>query len=252
MRIHSTNPLFNIRNSVHHPRFIAHRGFTVDGPENSFPAFTAAGAKRFWAIETDVHITLDGVLVCNHDSTIDKMYDGTGKISEMTWEDIQKYAINVGNHVETFPLDQRKMPTFEQYLRICRYYGSVPFIELKTTGIVNAVLEMVREYNMEDYSVISTTKLPMLKEVREITERLYIHHILSNMETAPELSELGNAGIQLDYADVSLVPESDVKHLHNLGLNVCIRSQDTEEGVKNAIKIGMDYIPTNTIYRLTV
>ncbi len=252
MKFRYSNSLFPIRNSVHHPRLLAHRGFTAYGPENSLPAFHAAGAKRFWAIETDVHVTADGVLVCNHDYTIDKMYDGTGKISEMTWEDIRKHSLDVGNHVAALSPEQRKMPTFEQYLRICRYYGSVPFIELKADNIVRDVVEMVKEYNMEEYSVISAFSLPLLEEVRGMTDRLYIHHILSNMETASKLSELGNAGIQLDYADPFLVPESDIKHLHKLGLHVCIRCQDTEEGIRKAIEIGMDYVPTNTIDRLTV
>lgn len=252
MSVYPMNPLFTTRNSVHEPRLLAHRGYAVDGPENSLAAFIAAGSKRFWAIETDVWMTADEVLVCNHDATIDAMYDGTGSIREMTWQEILQYTINKGNHVEVLPLEQRKMATFEQYLRICRYYGSVPFIELKATHIVKPVIEMVKAYNMEDYAVISTTSLPMLQEVRQLTTRLYIHHILSHMDNALALKELGHAGIQLDYADVSKVPESDVQQLHKLGLQVCIRCQDTEEGIKQAIEIGMDYVPTNTIHRLTV
>lgn len=249
MSLRAQSQLFHIRNSVHHPRFVAHRGFTVDGPENSLQAFMAAGAKRFWAIETDVHMTLDGVLVCNHDSTIDAMYDGTGEISKMTWKEIQQYTMNSGNNVETFPAEQRKMPTFEQYLRICRYYGSVPFIELKT-GVVEDVLEVVKKYDLEDFSVISTRKIPWLRRTRELSDRIYVHHILSNMETAQEIRDLGHSGLQLDYADVTLVPEADVQRLHELGLNVCIRCQDTEETAKYAIEIGMDYVPTNVIAKL--
>ena len=49
------------------PRFIAHRGFTPAAPENTLAAFTAAGERAFWAIETDVRRTRDGALVCCHD-----------------------------------------------------------------------------------------------------------------------------------------------------------------------------------------
>ena len=45
------------------PKLIAHRGLTNEAPENSNPAFRKAGENGFWAIETDVHKTKDGILV---------------------------------------------------------------------------------------------------------------------------------------------------------------------------------------------
>ena len=44
------------------PRLIAHRGFTPLAPENSLFAFEVAGRLGFWAIESDVHETRDGLL----------------------------------------------------------------------------------------------------------------------------------------------------------------------------------------------
>ena len=46
-------------------KLIAHRGYAVHAPQNSLEAFETAGRLGYWAIETDVHKTLDGVLVCN-------------------------------------------------------------------------------------------------------------------------------------------------------------------------------------------
>ena len=41
------------------PIFMAHRGFTPVAPENSIVSFEAAAERGYWAIETDVHETLE-------------------------------------------------------------------------------------------------------------------------------------------------------------------------------------------------
>ena len=50
--------------------FISHRGFTPLAPENSLPSFLYAGKFKQWAIETDLHLTKDGEVVCCHNDNI--------------------------------------------------------------------------------------------------------------------------------------------------------------------------------------
>ena len=64
--------------------FISHRGFTPLAPENSLPSFYYAGLLGQWAIETDLHLTRDGKIVCCHNDTIDEYCNQTGKISSQT------------------------------------------------------------------------------------------------------------------------------------------------------------------------
>src|SRR5687768_13040838 len=50
-------------------------------------AAVAAGCD---ALELDVHMTSDGVLVVGHDSTVDRTTNGSGALSEMAFADVQK------------------------------------------------------------------------------------------------------------------------------------------------------------------
>ena len=62
--------------------YISHRGFRPLAPDNSLPGFEYAGILKQWAIETDVHISADGILVCNHDLTVDATYNGTACLTQ--------------------------------------------------------------------------------------------------------------------------------------------------------------------------
>ena len=50
-------------NTIHiekqHVQLIAHRGCSALETENSIPAFTAAGNRTYYGVETDVHCTAD-------------------------------------------------------------------------------------------------------------------------------------------------------------------------------------------------
>ena len=70
-------------------KFIAHRGLfdNITIPENSLPAFERA-VNAGYAIELDVQMTTDGVLVVFHDDTLDRMTNLTGDIREKTFDEI--------------------------------------------------------------------------------------------------------------------------------------------------------------------
>lgn len=70
--------------SVGGPLAFAHRGFSLDGLENSMAAFQAAVELGTVHLETDVHTTSDGVLLVFHDSSLDRVTDSIGKVSELT------------------------------------------------------------------------------------------------------------------------------------------------------------------------
>lgn len=75
------------------PIAMAHRGFSLDGRENSMVAFAAAVDLGLRFLETDVHATRDGVLLAFHDARLDRVTDGHGAIADQPWSVVSKVRI---------------------------------------------------------------------------------------------------------------------------------------------------------------
>jgi len=60
---------------------VAHRGASEDVPEHTLAAYRKAIADGADALECDVRLTRDGVLVCVHDRTVDRTSSGRGVVS---------------------------------------------------------------------------------------------------------------------------------------------------------------------------
>jgi len=78
-----------------YPRVCAHRGFNTIAPENSMPAFGAAVAMGAEEIEFDLWYTKDGEIVSIHDSSLERVSTGTGKVYEHTYEELLQYDFGV-------------------------------------------------------------------------------------------------------------------------------------------------------------
>ena len=68
---------------------IAHRGACAHAPENTLLSFQRAVEFGAQMIELDVHETIDGVLVCIHDSTVDRTTNGSGEV-QFTFDMVEK------------------------------------------------------------------------------------------------------------------------------------------------------------------
>lgn len=80
----------------------AHRGGAADGIENTAAAFRRAAALGFRYFETDVHTTADGRLVAFHDSTLDRVTDLRGRISELPWSEVSRARVGGGEPLALF------------------------------------------------------------------------------------------------------------------------------------------------------
>ncbi|MBW9200021.1 hypothetical protein EVD32_09060 [Bacteroidales bacterium SW299] len=76
-----------------HYQVCAHRGYWKEAPENSVSAIEKAIQNGIDFIEIDVRMTEDNELVLMHNATIDETTNGTGKVSDLTFEEIKSYYL---------------------------------------------------------------------------------------------------------------------------------------------------------------
>ncbi len=80
------------------PLVIGHRGAAGVVPENTLPSFSAALEFGVDAVELDVHVVED-TLVVIHDTTLDRTTNGTGRLSECTLEALRNLDAGSGARV---------------------------------------------------------------------------------------------------------------------------------------------------------
>lgn len=76
------------------PIISGHRGCDIAGyPENSIEAFEYVLQHTPAFFEIDPRMTRDSVVVLMHDATLDRTTNGTGKLSDYTWAEVQKLQL---------------------------------------------------------------------------------------------------------------------------------------------------------------
>ena len=228
------------------PFFIAHRGCQSLAPENTLASFVCAARLGLQAIETDVRLSKDGVLVCSHDASLKRMFGVKRKVSEMTAEEMRGFVPTNGNCIAAWPKEMLRIPTFAEYLDVCEKYDKVPFIETKgDVAVVKPVIEELRRRGLIRVAVLSAISFDHIREARRIDKDIFVHHIFSKPELLDELAAMGNAGLSYNYKDLAVVPDGLVASVHAKGVKMCLRAGDTPESVEKMISLGLDYIPTN-------
>jgi glycerophosphoryl diester phosphodiesterase len=70
---------------------VAHRGATAEAPEHTMAAYRHAASVGADAVECDVRMTRDGVLVCVHDRQIRHTSNGRGIVSALQLEELEQF-----------------------------------------------------------------------------------------------------------------------------------------------------------------
>ena len=169
-------------------RVINHRGFNVEAPENTLPAFELSKLKGFRYVEADIRFTADGVAVCLHDDTVDRTSNGSGSVGTMTLEELR--ALDFGSWLSA-DYAGVQIPTFEEFIVLCKQLGLKPYIELKagTAEQIKQLFDLVRLYGMEKHSTFISFNLSLLQMVIDNSDKVRIG-LLADTYSEEYLNEL--------------------------------------------------------------
>lgn len=222
----------------------AHRGASVDYPENTMAAFK--GAKELGAdwIELDVQQTKDQKIVVSHDSNTLRITGVNKDIIDLTYGEISN--LDAGSFFSD-KFKNERMPLLEDVLDFASENNIRLNIELKPTGketdFESQVVNLIKEYNFEDRCVITSQVYSVLENTKKIDSSIKTVYVMS--------IAIGNI-TELKYADAFSVEASNVnktlvKKVHNEGKELYAWTVNTEDSINKMIDMNVDNIITDNI-----
>ncbi|MCU6711746.1 glycerophosphodiester phosphodiesterase family protein [Paenibacillus sp. J5C_2022] len=168
-------------------RGMAHRGYSIQYPENTIAAFEASLQCGFSHIELDVHLTRDDIPVVMHDPTVDRMTNGHGVIRDYTLRELGQLRI----------AEEEKIPTLEEVLLLLKSRAMV-MIELKQFGrlypnLEERVLDIVRSTDMMQEVFLSSFDHYAIERVRHLDPAIALGLVIEGASRSvfPFMKEIG-------------------------------------------------------------
>lgn len=226
---------------------VAHRGATAYAPENTIAAFDLAVDMKADYIEIDVQRSKDGKLVLIHDTTVDRTTDGTGKVGDLTFEQLR--SLDAGSWKgEQFAGEP--IPTFEEILD--RYHGKIGIlIELKAPelypGIEEQVAEVLKERNLDkpqnEKIIIQSFNFESVKRVDQLLPKVPVGVLTSNRADTT-LEALQEFSTYADWFNPSygIVTEELVNQVHSQGMQIGSWTVRSQEAADFLFEMGVDAI----------
>lgn len=225
---------------------VAHRAAHNDFPENSIPAIKQAIDLGVDIIELDVKVTLDSVVVINHDHTIDRTTTGTGNPEESTWDELQKFRLKMPDGTIT----RERLATFEEALNLARGKAMID-IDLKTANL-KPVVDVVKKTGMTG-QVLFFGSFEILKQIREQCPQAMVMPLARSFETAESaIKTFQPSVVHIDESlytpeIVNLIQRNNARiWINALGSrDKMIRDGHTEEAIQSLLKYNANIIQTD-------
>lgn len=229
-------------------QLIAHRGLSGDAPENTKFAIERAGRESFTAVSFDICETLDGVFVLMHDTTLNRMTNGRGKIKDFTYFELLNFTVDNGANVEEYA--DAKIPELEEVLDFCAQFGMRPYINIRqcsARGFEKLATILVQRKDEQNCVVLSSDQeyLSTIRTLAPETELWLVAPELTKQKMK-WLEENEWAGAAFD-AEKKINTDDKIKTLIQAGKRTaCIDVKDPQT-VKRMVDIGVIYFYTDCI-----
>ena len=228
------------------PLVMAHRGDAVHAPENTFAAFQLALERGADLLETDLWFTQDGVLVCHHDRTLDRVTDSTGAIPEMTLAQVKQARVlrsYCGQYYEAQYPDER-IPTLEELLAFVPEDKGLA-LELKDPALAEPerarqLVELIRPRIEARTMMLLSFHTELLRAARTVEAGVWIGRI-SMFNPIPWFR--GN-GIGTTWPAIKINPFY-MPIARACGLWVCPLDPTPEERLAWYLRLGVDAVLTD-------
>lgn len=162
------HPFFSRGTSA--PLVIAHRGGPELGPESTLYTYRKVADLGVDMLEMDVHATRNGRLVVAHDRRVNRVTNGTGRIAEMTFDELRSLDAGYNWTVDslTYPLRGKgiQMPTVEEMFDTFPDWRFVIELKARTPAVAQDLCAAVEQHGLTERVAIASFSGDALKSFR--------------------------------------------------------------------------------------
>lgn len=243
-------------------KVVAHRGDSKYYPENSNVSFKSAEELGVDMIETDVHISSDGVIFVWHDENTLQLDGNTQNVSNRTWNDLSQLDLGFlfvdKQGKRPFSSKNIKLMTFDEVLRD---FPNVRFnvdLKDKNIDIVKGMVGLLKKYNAFDRVIVASFHSENLRNIRKISDKVvtsYGHSEVLIRVILLKLNLFRFASNFLHRAPVIQVPVSTktfrivtktfIKILHKRGIKIQVWTINEADEMRELLKLGVDGVMTD-------
>ena len=244
------------------PRILVHghRGARARRPENTIPAFQYAIEQGVDALEMDMAVTRDNVIVISHDPILHGPVCTSAKesavIHELTLAEVRQWdcgAIQNPRFSTQVALPGTRMPTLDEVFQLAGRGKFDYNIETKSfldkpeytpapEEFVKLVLEKIRAYKLEKRIILQSFDFRTLVAMRKLAPEIRLSALTENdqRDFATIAAEAGKA--EIISPDYHLVTAAKVAAAHAAGLQVVPWTVNTPEDWDKLIQAKVDAI----------
>jgi len=205
---------------------IGHRGARLLSPENTLAGLRAAAAcGADWA-EVDARLSSDGVLVLMHDPTVDRTTDGSGKVEDLSLDELRGFSVG-----------GEPLPTLEEATSLAGELGIGIVVEMKEVGLEALVSEALEGRT----AMVTSFYHSSLWEIKELG-RFKTGIIISSLPLDPVALALD---VGADAIFPRLVNANLFKRAHHSGLEVYPWTINDASEAAWMLKLGADGLVTD-------
>ena len=249
---------------------VAHRGSSGVHAEHTITAYEKAVVEGADALECDVRLTRDGVLVCVHDRRIDRTSDGHGVVSTLELSELAELDFASWKQRDHDPLleasweepdtDGGKVLTLERLLRLALDSERPVQLHIETKhptrygGLVErALVDLLARYGLAQPLTRSASRVTVMSFAATSLRR--VHAMAPSVPTVLLMSR-----VPLRYRDGTLPPRVSiagpslevlkahpryVERVHAAGNRLHVWTVDSESDIEMVLGLGVDAVISN-------
>jgi glycerophosphoryl diester phosphodiesterase len=225
---------------VHPVAVIAHRGASIDAPENTIAAFRLAIEQGADYVELDVQESKDGEVVVVHDSDLMKLGGGPAKVWEATAAELR--SVDIGSRIGPKYAGEG-VPTLAEALAACKGRARV-IVELKSYGhdvqLAEKVVALVEAAGMADDCVFMSLDHGMVRRMKELRPNWR-----AGVLAAKAIGDLTILGADFVAVESRMATHRFVRRAHRAGQEVYVWTVDDPASMLAMMSRGVDGLITN-------